>query len=268
MWGLRGSRAATASVAAAVLAIQIVPVSIPPARAADFAPREIVITDDEAGRQAARAIDKDGEDDRSVWAQLRWERDQESADATTGPATIENVVWVAKDLASARAIYREQAKLNQDFPEAFYGRKGSFPFTKTKIGDEVSGASACLDCNAKEELRLHHRVTFRRGAVVSILYLIRRGRHDAAEPGDLVRDAGRRPGPRGGDEGARAGRRRAGRERRSRRRVGPGGAGEDCAGDGRAEGSGDQDRRGRQGREDEAGQGRVGRARKLVRCPF
>jgi hypothetical protein len=160
-----------AVVTAAVLAIQILLVSIPPVRAADFVPRDIAITDDEAGRQAARTIDKDGEDDRSVWVQLRWERDQESPDATTGPATVENVVWVAKDLASARAIYQEQAKLNQDFPEAFYGRTGSFPFPISKIGDEVSGLSACLDCNAKEELRLHHRVTFRRGVVVSTLYL-------------------------------------------------------------------------------------------------
>ena len=154
-----------------VLALLAGLVPIPPASAADLAPREIAITDDEAGRQAARAIDKDGEDNRSVWVQIRWERDQESADATTGPATVENVVWVAKDLASARAIYQEQAKLNKDFPEAFYAHKGSFPFSITRIGDEVSGLSACLDCNAKEELRLHHRVTFRRGVVVSTLYL-------------------------------------------------------------------------------------------------
>jgi hypothetical protein len=35
----------------------------------------------------------------------------------------------------------------------------------------VSGLSACLDCTAKDELRLHHRVTFRRGVVVATLYL-------------------------------------------------------------------------------------------------
>jgi len=168
---LRRTGAWTALATAVALVIQVFPVSVPPARAADFAAREIAVTDDEAGRQAARAIDKDGEDARSVWVQLRWERDQEGPDATTGPATVEDVVWVAKDMASARAIYDEQAQINKQFPEAFYAHKGSFPLPITKIGDEVSGLSACLDCTAKEELRLHHRVTFRRGAVVSTLYL-------------------------------------------------------------------------------------------------
>jgi hypothetical protein len=160
-----------ALILAVILATQTVTGSARPARAADLVPREIAVTDDEAGRQAARAIDKVGEDARSVWVQLRWERDQESPDSTTGPATIENVVWIAKDLASARAIFKEQSDKNKDFPEAFYAHKGVFPFSITKIGDEVAGLSSCLDCNAKEELRLHHRVVFRRGVVVSMLYL-------------------------------------------------------------------------------------------------
>jgi hypothetical protein len=159
------------SVLVTVLLAQTILVPAQAAGAAGLAPREIAITDDEAGRQAARAIDKDGQDDRSVWVRLRWERDQDSADATTGPATIENVVYIAKDLSSARAVFNEQAAKNKDFPEAFYGYKGSFPFPISGIGDEVSGQSGCLDCNAKEELRLHHRVTFRRGVVVATLYL-------------------------------------------------------------------------------------------------
>jgi hypothetical protein len=159
------------SLVVTVLLAQTILVPAQPAGAAGLAPREIAITDDEAGRQAARAIDKDGQDGRSVWVQIRWERDQDSADATTGPATIENVVYVTKDLSSARALFNEQAAKNKDFPEAFYGHKGAFPFPITGIGDEVSGQSACLDCTAKDELRLHHRVTFRRGVVVATLYL-------------------------------------------------------------------------------------------------
>ena len=147
-------------------------VSAPIARAAGLTPREIAITDDEAGRQAARAVDKDGEDGRPVWVQLRWERDQESADATTGPATVENAVWVAKDLSSARAIYQEQAALNKDFPEAFYGRKGTYPFTISKIGEEGAGISACeRSCNAGGEIYVHKRLVSRVANVVSVVYL-------------------------------------------------------------------------------------------------
>ena len=58
-----------ALVIVAALLGQIMLLGAQPARAAGLVPREIAITDDEAGRQAARAIDKDGEDNRSVWVQ-------------------------------------------------------------------------------------------------------------------------------------------------------------------------------------------------------
>jgi hypothetical protein len=170
-WRTRGVQVGLAVVMAMLLTGQGFAVMTPSVRAAALVPREIATTDDEAGLQAARAVDKEGEDGRSVWVQLRWERDQEGPDATTGPATVENMVWVAKDLSSARAIYKEQAALHKDFPEAFYSHKGTFPFTISKIGDEVVGLSSCVDCNAKEELRLHHRVVFRRGIVVAVFYL-------------------------------------------------------------------------------------------------
>jgi hypothetical protein len=156
---------------AVALAAHVVLVPAPQALAAGLVPREIAITDDEAGRQAARAIDKDGEDARSVWVQLRWERDREGPDFNTGPATIENVVWIAKDLTSARAIYQEQAARNKEFPEAFFSHKGPYALPISGIGDEVAGMSACQDCNAKEDIFLHHRATFRRGVVVATLYL-------------------------------------------------------------------------------------------------
>jgi hypothetical protein len=155
----------------AILLTQVVLGGVQPVRAAGLVPREIAITDDEAGRQAARAIDKDGADDRSVWVDLRWERDRDGPDFNTGPATIENVVWVAKDISSAKAIYQEQSAKNENFPEAFFAHKGPYPLPISGIGDEVSGMSACLDCNAKDDIFLHHRVTVRRGVVVFTLYL-------------------------------------------------------------------------------------------------
>ena len=156
---------------AAMLLVQVVAGVASTARADGLSPREVAITDAEVGRQAARTIDKEGDDGRASWVDLRWERDQDSPDARTGPATIENLVWIARDLGTARTIYQEQSAKNKDFPEAFYAHKGPYAFPISGIGDEVSAISACLDCNAKEELRLHHRVTFRRGVVVAVVYL-------------------------------------------------------------------------------------------------
>jgi hypothetical protein len=158
-------------VVVSLLAGRIVLLGAPPVQADGISPRDIATTDDEAGKQAARAVDKDGGDDRSAWVELRWERQPDSPDYTTGPATVDNTIWVAKDLSSARAIYQEQAAKTPDFPEAFYAHKGPYPLPISASADDISGLSACLDCNAKDEVFLHHRVVFRRGSVVGVLYL-------------------------------------------------------------------------------------------------
>jgi hypothetical protein len=168
---------------ASLLAAQVAALVPTPARAADASPRDIVTTDDEAGKQAARAVDKDGSDDRSSWVEIRWERDQESPDFKTGPATVDTTLWIAHDLTSAKAIYQEQVAKNPDFPEAFYDHKGPYPLDVPKLGDEMSGLSACRDCNAKDEIFLHHRVVVRKGAAVATLYLY--GSEQTA-PQDLV----------------------------------------------------------------------------------
>src|SRR5215207_3922460 len=51
------------------------------------------------------------------------------------------------------------------------------------MGDEMSGISSCQDCNSKDDIFLHHRVTFRRGVVVGVLYLYG---SDATPPQGLV----------------------------------------------------------------------------------
>src|SRR3954452_9113634 len=70
-------------------------------------PRDLAVTDDEAGKQATRTVDQEGSDDRSSWVHLQWERNQEGPDALTGPWTVHSSVWVAKDFESARAIFKE-----------------------------------------------------------------------------------------------------------------------------------------------------------------
>src|SRR5215212_2036949 len=95
-----------------------------PVRAQDFGPRDLAVTDDEAGKQATRTLDQEGSDARSQWVHLQWERNMENADSLTGPWTIHSSVYVTRDFESARAIYKEQADKNKAFPEAYYKRDG------------------------------------------------------------------------------------------------------------------------------------------------
>ena len=165
------SRLLVSAVLAAVLVMPPLASLSAPVRAQSINPRDLAVTDDEAGKQATRTLDQEGSDARSSWVHLQWERDQEGTDALTGPWTVHSSVWVAQDLATARAIFKEQADKNKSFPEAYYARGGTFPFALPGVGTESSGLSACLDCNIKDELRLHHRAVVRWGVVVEVLYL-------------------------------------------------------------------------------------------------
>lgn len=173
-----------ALVAAAVLALQTLLLPAPSVHAQDIDPRYLAVTDDEAGKQATRAIDQQGQDDRAAWVRLQWERNTEGPDALTGPWTVHSSVWVAQDFSTSRAIFKEQADKNKSFPEAFFARGGTFPLPLPSIGTESSGLSACFDCNVKDEIFLHHRAVVRWGVVVHVLYLYGPERH---VPADLLR---------------------------------------------------------------------------------
>jgi hypothetical protein len=154
-----------------------------PVQAQSINPRDLAVTDDEAGKQATRTLDQEGSDGRSSWVRLQWERNIEGPDALTGPWTVHSSVWVAQDFTSARAIFKEQSTKNKDFPEAYYGRGGTFALPLKGVGSESAGLSACVDCSVKDEIRLHHRVVIRWGVVVQVLYLYG---SDKVNPQDLA----------------------------------------------------------------------------------
>jgi hypothetical protein len=156
----------------------------PRALADDINPRDLAITDDEAGKQATRTLDQEGSDARSRWIHLQWERNMENADSLTGPWTIHSSVYVTQDFESARAIFKEQADKNKDFPEAYYARGGTFPLDLPGVGTQASGLSACFDCNVKDEIRFHHRAVVRWGTVVHVVYI---WGLDRVAPADLMR---------------------------------------------------------------------------------
>jgi len=147
-------------------------------------PRDLAVTDDEAGKQATKSVDQEGSDARSRWVHLQWERNMENADSLTGPWTIHSAVWVAQDFESARAIYKEQADKNKDFPEAYYKHDGAFPLDLKGVGTQSAALSSCFDCSVKDEIRLHHRAVVRWGVVVEVIYI---WGQDKVAPADLLR---------------------------------------------------------------------------------
>jgi hypothetical protein len=170
--------------AACALAAQFMLAPAIPVSADGVNPRDLAITDDEAGKQATKTLDQEGSDARSSWVRLQWERNKEGLDALTGPWTIHTTVWVAQDFSSARAIFKEQSDKNKDFPEAYYARGGTFALPLPGVGNESSALSACFDCNVKDEINYHHRAVVRWGTVVEVVYLYGL---DKVNPQDLVR---------------------------------------------------------------------------------
>jgi hypothetical protein len=134
-------------------------------------PTTILVTDDEAGKQATVVLNTAKDEPPARWAQRRYERERLNADVNTGPIVIDNQVWIARDVATAQSIFKEQTDWNQSFPEATDLRKGSFDFKIAKLGDETSSIGACDDCSANREYNKHFRVVFRKGTAVTVLYL-------------------------------------------------------------------------------------------------
>src|SRR5215212_3753185 len=156
-------------------------------------PLTLLLTGEDAGADATQVRETQGEDGQSRWARRRWERDEASQEGTsgskprekgaapssqnrgssygtTGPLVSENVVYVARDLATAKQVYTNEVGKQTTFPEATNHLTGAFPFPMTPLGDESSALSACDDCMAKDEIYVHRRSVIRKGPVVTVVY--------------------------------------------------------------------------------------------------
>jgi hypothetical protein len=83
---------------------------------------------------------------------------------------LENVVYVARDLAAAQQVYQSEVGKMPTFPEATDPLTGTFPFPMTSLGDESAALSGCNDCMAKDEIYVHRRSVVRKGPVVTVVY--------------------------------------------------------------------------------------------------
>lgn len=184
------SRLARLSIVLFLLATGL-PLGIRPASAQDELrdPREIAITDEEAGKRTTQLADEDGTDEFGRWVHRRWMRDRESSDLHVGPVITDNTVWVTRDFDTAKTLYQIQVDKMREFPERDVlqdAAKGPFAFevkegpTLREFSEEAAALSACVDCDVKSVIYTHRRVVLRKGTVVVVMYIF--GRENVATP--------------------------------------------------------------------------------------
>lgn len=155
------------------------------AQGANRDPREFALTEEEGGgKDVIRTADEDCSEDRARCVRIRWERDLET-DASVGPLITENKVWVARDVETAKTIFREQEKLHKEMPERIEYANGPFEWKapRTPPAEEWIGAQACIKerCEGYRTIDLHQRMVARQGNVVTTVYLYGRERNTTPE---------------------------------------------------------------------------------------
>jgi hypothetical protein len=134
-------------------------------------PRTVVLTIADAGKEATQYLDEAGTDKYGTWARTRFERDRSNSASTLGPNVMDSKVWVAKDVTTAKALFKEQAAI-KNFPERKEPSEGPVEKVKpTKYGEEFSWVGGYFQ---DEKIWQHHRFVMQVGNVVSVVYLFGR----------------------------------------------------------------------------------------------
>lgn len=138
-------------------------------------PSQVILTLADAGKEATQFRNDTGTDKSGRWAWTRFERDRTTAASTLGPNVMDSHVWIAKDVETAKALFKEQAAI-KDFPERKENVQGPNEKGKPqKFGEEFSFQTG-YHMDPDNKTFQHYRFTIRQGAVVAVLYLF--GRED------------------------------------------------------------------------------------------
>jgi hypothetical protein len=168
--------------------LAISPLTTGAVRAQSTDATEIVTFHDEAGKQAQNVVDNAGADQYGDWAHRRWTRDMDNEDKYVGPVVTDTKVWVAKDVETAKRLYKAQADVNEKMPERAIDANGPFPWVVREgpvfkdFAEEGIGSSACRhnSCEEPGKVFTHRRATIRVDRYVATVYLY--GRDDTATP--------------------------------------------------------------------------------------
>lgn len=145
----------------------------------------MVLRTEDMGKQIVQVLLKADSDERSRWAEVRYERDIKLVDAGVGPVKTVNRVYSARDVPTAAQIYAEEVAKQGKMPES-KDRVGAqfIPKEIGQAGDEQDSLAACNEsCNTREYNRLHQRTVFRYQNAVVVLYTW--GAPDSASPAQM-----------------------------------------------------------------------------------
>lgn len=132
-------------------------------------PIDLILTLEEAGKQAKKGKTENGTGDTGPWYQVEYERPRTYANERSGALRIVERIIISPDIETARKAFDGEKK--KDFPEAAgYKRKGQFtPDGEGPLGDDFYIAGSCNDCNEKEP-DVHHQIVIRLANAVIRVY--------------------------------------------------------------------------------------------------
>ena len=133
-------------------------------------PKNGVLTVADAGKEATQYLSEEGTDKYGKWARTRFERDRSNGASALGPNVMYSKIWVATDLAAAKAVFAEQAAI-KNFPERKEQVQGPVEKLKpTKFGEDFAFQSGYFQ-DDDNKIWQHYRYVMRQGTSVAVLYL-------------------------------------------------------------------------------------------------
>jgi len=140
----------------------------------------IVFTLEDAGKEADAVLREEGTDERGAWARSRFERGRDLGASRLGPNVIDTKAWIAKDVETAKALFKSQAEV-KNFRERAEreGISGSNDrFKLENVAEETHASSAYWD---DATVWHHYRVVVRKDRNVAVMYLF--GRRELIDNG-------------------------------------------------------------------------------------
>ena len=132
-------------------------------------PQDLVLTLNEAGKQAKKGKTDEGTGDTGAWYQIEYERPRTYANDRSGATRIVERIVVAPDVGAAQKAFRELT--SKEFPDATSKRVGKFIPSEGPLGDEFSIIGSCnTDGCSDKEPDVHHQIVVRHINVVFRLY--------------------------------------------------------------------------------------------------
>lgn len=136
-------------------------------------PTKVVLTLGDAGKEATQYANEQGTDKYGPWARTRFERDRSNGASALGPNVMDSKVWIAKDVESAKALFKEEAA-RKNFPERTEEAKGNVDKVKpTSFGEEFAFVTAYYE-DRDSKVFQHYRFVGRVGKGVAVIYLFGR----------------------------------------------------------------------------------------------